>query len=233
VRYGLVVPAAGSGRRLGTAIPKQYQEIAGRTLLEYSLRPFLADVECMQICVAVAADDARWPALRARLANSRVVSVLGGAERVHSVRAGLEALAHDLQPNDWVLVHDAARPCVTRAEIDALKAELTEHPVGGLLAVPLADTLKRAQGAAEAVAETVSREGLWRALTPQMFRCGLLCKALDAAIAAGRMPTDEAQAVEWLDLQPALVRGSSLNIKVTTPEDLQLAAALLAGRAAG
>jgi 2-C-methyl-D-erythritol 4-phosphate cytidylyltransferase len=233
VRYGLVVPAAGSGRRLGTAIPKQYQEIAGRTLLEYSLRPFLADVECTQICVVVAADDARWPALRARLANSRVVSVLGGAERAHSVRAGLEALAHDLQPNDWVLVHDAARPCVTRAEIDALKAELAEHPVGGLLAVPLADTLKRAQGAAEAVAETVSREGLWRALTPQMFRYGLLCKALDAAIAAGRMPTDEAQAVEWLDLQPALVRGSSLNIKVTTPEDLQLAAALLAGRAAG
>jgi 2-C-methyl-D-erythritol 4-phosphate cytidylyltransferase len=232
VRYGLVVPAAGSGRRLGASIPKQYQEIAGRSLLEHSLRPFLADVECTQICVAVAADDLRWPELRARLGNSRLVSVWGGAERAHSVRAGLAALEHHLQPNDWVLVHDAARPCVTRTEIDALKAALAEHPIGGLLAVPLADTLKRAHGAADAVAETVSREGLWRALTPQMFRYQALCKALDAAVAAGRTPTDEAQAVEWSGLQPLLVRGSTLNIKVTTPADMQLAAALLAGRAA-
>lgn len=204
-------------------------------MLEHSLRAFLSDSDCIAICVAVAPDDERWPEVAARLANTRLQSVEGGAERAHSVRRGLQGLELALGPADWVLVHDAARPCVTRAEIDALKLAVAEHPVGGLLAVPLADTLKRALAATSVptVDATLPRDGLWRALTPQAFRFGLLRDALDAALAANRVPTDEAQAIEWRGGQPLLVTGSTENIKVTTPSDLHLAEALLARRTPG
>lgn len=204
-------------------------------MLEHSLRAFLADADCIAICVAIAADDTRWPEVAARLANARLQAVEGGAERAHSVLRGLRGLEFALTPDDWVLVHDAARPCVTHAEIQALKRAVASHRVGGLLAVPLADTLKRAapQVALATVAETVPREGLWRALTPQAFRFGVLRDALNAALAAGRVPTDEAQAVEWSGAQALLVTGSTENIKVTTASDLTLAEALLAQRTAG
>jgi 2-C-methyl-D-erythritol 4-phosphate cytidylyltransferase len=203
-------------------------------VLEHSLRAFLGDPECVAISVALARDDVYWPELVTRIGNSRLQAVEGGTERAHSVRRALQGLEFALAPNDWVLVHDAARPCVTRAEIDALKAAVVDHPVGGLLAVPLADTLKRARSnhSVPSVEATAAREGLWRALTPQAFRFAPLCAALDAALATGKIPTDESQAIEWQGGQPLLVAGSSENIKVTLPSDLSLAEALLARRAA-
>jgi 2-C-methyl-D-erythritol 4-phosphate cytidylyltransferase len=151
--------------------------------------------------------------------------VTGGAQRCDSVRHALAAL--DASDRDWVLVHDAARPCLAGSDLNALLGTLAEDEVGGLLAVPLSDTLKRS-GAAQRVVETPSRESLWRALTPQMFRLGLLRPALQAAHAAGREPTDEAQAVEWYGQAPRLVVGRADNLKVTIPADLALAAAVLA-----
>ena len=157
----------------------------------------------------------------------------GGAERVHSVRAGLRVLAKHAREDDWIMVHDAARPCFAAGDLALLKKELAAHEVGGLLAVPLADTLKRAANAADppAVEATVDRSGLWRAATPQVFRYGHLVRALDAALAAGRIPTDEAQAIEWAGHRPRLVAGRPDNIKVTTGDDLRLAAAILTLRA--
>jgi 2-C-methyl-D-erythritol 4-phosphate cytidylyltransferase len=237
MRYGLVMPAAGSGRRFAADVPKQYQPLAGRSLIEHSLRVFLADSDCARICVVVAPGDTRWAPLQRRLANSRLSAVEGGAERADSVRKGLDALASHLDPNDWVMVHDAARPCITASDIDALKAALVNDAVGGLLATPLSDTLKR-QRVADAqttagVDTTVDRAGLWRALTPQMFRLELLRRALESAAMAGRTATDESQALEWLGHSPRLVPGSPSNIKVTTAEDLSFAAAVLAARHRG
>jgi 2-C-methyl-D-erythritol 4-phosphate cytidylyltransferase len=159
-------------------------------------------------------------------ANVLVTTALGGSHRSASVRNALAALQQRAKPDDWVLVHDAARPCVPPADIERLVSRLELHPVGGLLAAPAADTLKSA-GEGGQVARTVDRSGLWRALTPQMFRYRRLCEALDSAAAAGRTPTDESQAIEWLGDQPLLVEGSAANIKITSPEDLLIAAALL------
>jgi 2-C-methyl-D-erythritol 4-phosphate cytidylyltransferase/2-C-methyl-D-erythritol 2,4-cyclodiphosphate synthase len=223
VQYWLVMPAAGSGRRFGGPVPKQYLPLAGRCVIEHALAPFLADPRCRGIIVALDAADRGFGAL-AVAKEPRVRQVAGGLRRCDSVRKALAALQ---APADaWVLVHDAARPCLASADLDALLAAVGQDPVGGLLAVPLADTLKRAAGA-ERVLETPARVGLWRALTPQMFRLGMLREALQAAEAAGREPTDEAQAIEWLGLAPKLVAGSGSNIKVTTPADLPLAAAVL------
>jgi 2-C-methyl-D-erythritol 4-phosphate cytidylyltransferase/2-C-methyl-D-erythritol 2,4-cyclodiphosphate synthase len=226
IRYWVVVPAAGAGRRFGGAQPKQYARIAGRTLLEWSLQRFLEDSRCNGIVVAVAADDLEWP--RLAFPAEKVVAAAGGAERSDSVRSALASLAQRARPEDWVLVHDAVRPCLSREDLDRLLAQLAGHPVGGFLAVPVADTLKRGRAAGEG-ATTVDRAGLWRALTPQMFRHGALRTALEAAAAAGKVPTDEAQAIEWQGGVPALVAGSATNIKVTTPDDLAVARGWLAG----
>lgn len=219
------MPAAGSGRRFGGATPKQYLTLGAASVIELALAPFVADMRCAGIVVALDPDDDRF----ARLDVARhplLRTVTGGARRSDSVRLGLAAV--DAAADAWVLVHDAARPCLPRTDLDTLLATLADHPVGGLLATPLADTLKRA-GAAGEVVETPPRAGLWRALTPQMFRLGLLQRALDAALAAGRDPTDEAQAVEWLGHAPQLVSGSAGNLKITTPADLAIAAAVLRG----
>jgi 2-C-methyl-D-erythritol 4-phosphate cytidylyltransferase len=149
------------------------------------------------------------------------------------VRNALRALAALARDDDWVMVHDAARPCFAPSDLALLKQELAAHPVGGLLAVPLADTLKRGlepDSGATHVDSTLDRAGLWRAATPQVFRCGVLLRALEAALEAGRMPTDEAQAMEWSGQRPRLVAGRADNLKVTTAEDLALAAAILSMR---
>jgi 2-C-methyl-D-erythritol 4-phosphate cytidylyltransferase len=146
------------------------------------------------------------------------------------VRLGLAALEGRAAPDDWMLVHDAARPCLARADLDRLVAALASHALGGLLASPVRDTLKRAPEAGAAVAQTVERSGLWRALTPQMFRFRPLCAALDAAHAAARLPGDEAEALEWLGEQPLLVEGAATNLKITSADDLALAAAILRAR---
>lgn len=231
MRYFLVIPAAGSGRRLASTIPKQYAELGSSTVLEHALAPFEADADCAGIVVALAAGDATWPAIAARRPRAIEVAA-GGAERAHSVQSALHMLATRARADDWVMVHDAARPCFTGSDLARLKEELAGDEVGGLLAVPLADTLKR--GAADvdrpSVEATIDRVGLWRAATPQVFRLGLLRHALDAALAAGKLPTDEAQAMEWAGHAPRLIAGRTDNIKVTTADDLALARAIIASR---
>jgi 2-C-methyl-D-erythritol 4-phosphate cytidylyltransferase len=229
MRYGLVMPAAGGGRRFGLQPRKQYAPLAGATVLECALAPFRADPRCRSICLVLAVDDPGRAGLQERL-GERVMLVDGGAERCDSVRLGLARLASVLAPDDWVLVHDAARPCISAADIARLiDAVVSGREDGGLLATPLADTLKRADAAGRCV-ETPARAGLWCAQTPQMFRCGALARALAQAQAAGRIPTDEAQAMEWAGVGARLVASEDCNLKVTTPADLALAAAVLAAR---
>jgi 2-C-methyl-D-erythritol 4-phosphate cytidylyltransferase len=225
-KYWVVVPAAGSSRRMaGAGLPKQYLQLAGRSVIEWAITPFLERHDCERVVVVLAANDRRWR--KQSLAHDpRVVTATGGAERADSVRAGLRALASDANEDDWVLVHDAARPCLRATDLSLLIDELADDGVGGLLGAPVVDTLKRAD-AADRVQATVSRESLWRALTPQMFRFGVLDRALRAAGEAGSVPTDEAQAVEALGLQPRLVRGYPDNIKITLPEDIERAERLL------
>lgn len=230
MRYFLVIPAAGSGRRFASSLPKQYAALAGATVIEHALEPFERDVDCAGIVVAVSPGDAHWPAIAARRPRP-ILTAPGGEQRAHSVRNALLALADVARGDDWVMVHDAARPCFAAADLATLKREIDPHPVGGLLGMPLADTLKRSDGAqAASVEATVDRSRLWRAATPQVFRLAALQAALHAALAAGRIPTDEAQAMEWLGHQPRLVAGRADNIKVTTAEDLALAAAILGMR---
>jgi len=231
MRYFLVIPAAGSGRRFSSSVPKQYAPFGTSTVIEHALEPFESDPDCAGIVVAIAADDVHWANVATRRPRP-IMTAAGGAERAHSVLAALQAIASQAHDDDWILVHDAARPCLAQADLAALKQELGAHDVGGLLAVPLADTLKRATiQAAPAVHETIERSGLWRALTPQMFRFGRLLQALRSAVASGRTPTDEAQAMEWAGHVPRLVVGRADNIKVTTADDLSLAAAILTLRA--
>jgi 2-C-methyl-D-erythritol 4-phosphate cytidylyltransferase len=204
-------------------------------LIAWALQPFFDDPRCAGVMLAVAPDDTDWLSFRASLPRP-VLETSGGAERADSVRLALQALlARGAQAADWVLVHDAARPCVSNAEIKALVDAVVAHAeadlrAGGLLAVPLADTLKRGRSHSEA---TVPREGLWRALTPQMFRLGALLQALQQAESEGRKPTDEAQAMEWQGSEPLLVGGESTNIKVTTFADLRLVEGILQARSKG
>jgi 2-C-methyl-D-erythritol 4-phosphate cytidylyltransferase len=234
MRYFVVIPAAGSGRRFSSSLPKQYAALGASTVVEHALAPFESDPDCAGIVVAVAPDDPWWPAIAARRARL-IECVVGGEHRAHSVRNALRALAASARDDDWIMVHDAARPCFSHADLQTLKRELAPHPVGGLLAVPLADTLKRALEPGAHVTHvdaTIDREGLWRAATPQVFRCGVLLRALETAINSGRTPTDEAQAIEWSGQRPRLVAGRADNIKVTSADDLGLAAAILSMRAA-
>ncbi len=223
-----VVPAAGSGRRFGGATPKQYLLLAGRPLLEHSLRALLGCADIDGVVVVLAADDAGWPGWR-ELAGKPVLTCTGGDTRAESVLAGLQALPASVDDDQWVLVHDAARPCLDAGDLRALLDEGRADPVGALLAAPVRDTLKRADDAARSLG-TEPRERLWRALTPQMFRRGGLTRALRAAIAAGVAVTDEAMAMERLGLAPRLVEGREDNLKVTTPADLALAEFILSRR---
>ncbi len=240
MRYWLIVPAAGVSRRFSAdGIPKQYVQIEGRSILEWACNAFLADRQCAGAVFALAEGDANWGAVRERLTLAGLAPIYtapGGSERAQSVRNALRVLANHAQLQDWVLVHDAARPCVLRADIDALLAVTANEAHGALLAAPLADTLKRAAtpsalAGGPLVAVTLSRESLWRALTPQAARYGELCAALDAAALSGRVPTDEAQALEWQGHALQLVAGAASNLKVTTGDDLIVAQALLAARA--
>ena len=228
-RFWVVVPAAGSARRMGAAVPKQYLPLAGRTVIEWSIAPFLEHGACIGVIVVVAPDDAQWQTI-ACSCDPRVRAVHGGRERADSVLAGVEALHEQCAEQDWVLVHDAARPCLESTDLDRLIRTLQDDAIGGLLAAPLVDTLKLADDE-QRVAATVSRDKLWRALTPQMFRYGVLSRALTDASRSGVAVTDEAQAVERLQLRPRLVAGSADNFKITLTEDLARAQRLLSQRA--
>jgi 2-C-methyl-D-erythritol 4-phosphate cytidylyltransferase len=235
MRYWLVMPAAGSGRRFQGETPKQYTPLSGRTVIEWALAPFLADPRCTHAVVVIAESDLTWPRVAAHLASERLSATAGGDERSVSVRRGLAALADRADAGDWVLVHDAARPCLDPRDLEELIMAVTAHGRGGVLGARAADTLKQAQTSARAhqgptIVRTVDRADLWRAFTPQMFRFGPLCAALDAAHSSGRFPTDEAQAMEWAGVSPLLVEGRTTNLKLTTGEDLALAEAVLRAR---
>jgi 2-C-methyl-D-erythritol 4-phosphate cytidylyltransferase len=230
--YWAVVPAAGAGRRMASQIPKQYLSVHGRSVLEWALLPFLGDRRCRGVVVVIAADDEHWH--RLFLHHTKLHVVPGGAERADSVLAGLNALVAETEvaarEQDWVLVHDAARPCLHPAHLDALLvAARDDEPVGAMLATPMADTLKQSD-VEQRVAHTVPRAGLWRALTPQMFRLGVLRIALQHALASGNGVTDESAAMEAMGLHARLIAGRSDNLKITVPEDLVLAESVLAGR---
>ena len=210
---------------MAQSTPKQYLPLAGRTVLEWSLAQFLAHEDFSLIVVVLAPEDAWWGRL-AIADDPRLQTAIGGAERIHSVLAGLTTLAGRADAQDWVLVHDAARPCLSAADLRRLMAKLSDDDVGGLLAAPVIDTLKRADPS-DRVLATVSRDLLWRALTPQMFRYGLLKRALEQAIDNNVAATDESQAVESLGLHPRLVHGDADNIKITIPEDLERAERIL------
>lgn len=220
-RYWLVLAAAGSGRRLGAERPKQYLHLAGRSILEHSLDRLLILPAIQGGVVVLAPGDFHFAALNYET-DKPLWLATGGAERCQSVLNGLRALEGRATKDDWILVHDAARPCVRRDDLERLVSELADDPVGGLLAVPVRDTLKRAD-AVDRILATEPREGLWQAQTPQMFRYGVLRRALQASLEAGRLVTDEAAAVEALGLKPRLIAGHYDNLKITTAEDLVLA----------
>jgi 2-C-methyl-D-erythritol 4-phosphate cytidylyltransferase/2-C-methyl-D-erythritol 2,4-cyclodiphosphate synthase len=224
-RCWVVIPAAGRGERMGASIPKQYLPLAGATVLEHAMRPFLGHPRVVGIVVVVARDDARWPTLECSR-HSIVTSAIGGGTRMTSVLSGLDSLQGQAAADDWVLVHDAARPCLLREDIDRLIATLSQDDVGGLLALPVTDTLRREQTNGRG-AGTVERDRLWRAQTPQMFRFAPLRAALQAAVQRATHVTDEAAAMEAMGASPRLVEGSTRNLKITQGEDLALAEALL------
>ncbi len=230
-RRWAVVPAAGQGARFGAGLPKQYTVLLGRPMLGWTLRALLADRDLAGVVVALSPGDARFRGLP-EAADPRVSTCDGGDRRETSVRRALEALDGLALATDWVLVHDAARPCLRPEDVQLLVDTLGEDAIGGLLAVPVSDTLKRSDGSLR-VDSTVAREKFWRAQTPQMFRYGLLRRALALCADRGRAVTDEAAAVEALGLQPRLVHGHADNLKVTTPEDALLAEAILRVRTAG
>ena len=228
-KYWAVVPAAGAGKRMGAELPKQYLPLGDRTVLEQTLDTLLDCPRLSGLVLALSRDDEHWPAIEPRYATAPLQRVAGGAERCHSVLNSLDHLAAHTDANDWVLVHDAARPCVRIEDIDRLIATLETGEQGGLLGVPVADTMKRVDGQ-QAVTATVDRDDLWHAYTPQMFRLGELRAALRAAIAAGKTVTDEANAMELAGFSPRMVQGSRDNIKITLPADLALAAFYLQTR---
>jgi 2-C-methyl-D-erythritol 4-phosphate cytidylyltransferase len=215
---------------MGATRPKQYLPLAGQPVLQRSLDCLLALPGLQQVVVALAADDDDWPTLAAA-SDPRVRVARGGAERCDSVLAGLSVLAEVASPDDWVLVHDAARPCLAPQDLQRLVDSLVEDAVGGLLALPVADTVKRVDADARVV-ETVDRTDLWLAQTPQMFRLGMLSAALRRALEQHQPVTDEASAMEWAGFQPKLVEGSPTNIKITRPGDLILAESFLRNEAA-
>lgn len=224
-----LVPAAGQGTRIGDAVPKQYLPIAGKPMLFHALET-LASVARIHAVVAILSPlDRHWGEFDWSAFPEKIEAAFtGGANRGESVRNALKHLAPRVAKDDWVLVHDAARPCITRALVDQFLDEVEDQPIGGLLAMPLADTLKRADETLR-VAETIARAGLWRAQTPQMFRYEMLLRAFERKQGV----TDESQAIEALGYAPRLVQGENTNLKVTFAEDLPLAEMIILRRLGG
>ncbi len=220
VKFWAVIPAAGVGQRMGADKPKQYLDLGKKKVIEHTLERLLDSEIFEYIVVALSNDDPFWPTLSLSKCE-RVVTTPGGKERADSVLSGLNQLSDKCNPMDWVLVHDAARPCLTISDIQLLIDEIKNDPVGGLLALPVHDTLKGVGG--NKVLRTIDRTHIWRALTPQMFRYKPLKSALENAIRDGKSVTDEASALELAGKQPRIVEGRSDNIKITQPKDLALA----------
>lgn len=222
-RYFALLPAAGVGARMGADHPKQYLAIHGRPMIWHAIQAFERHSAIARVFVVISAEDGWWDGYDWSAFGKLTVLRRGGATRAESVLNGLTAMTAEVDAGDWILVHDAARPCLTQTLLDKLLRELANDPVGGILAAPVADTLKR-EAAGRRIAETVSRAGLWGAQTPQMFRHGNLREALEKA---GTQVTDEASALEFMGMSPRLVESDLGNLKVTYPLDLDLAGLLL------
>ena len=246
-QFHIVIPAAGSGSRMAAiqvlstnpqsinqqsinpepattpAIPKQYRELAGELLIVHTLKVFLNSVRIAQVHLVLSPDDAHFESLAVMQSPKLTVHYCGGESRAQSVSNGLIAMQNLIADDDWVLVHDAARPCLSVDLLNHLLDTLQDDAVGGLLAIPLAETLKRAD-THNKVVKTEPREHLWQAQTPQMFRYALLKQALENFVG---VPTDEAQAIEALGYAPTLVRGDLRNLKITYPQDLAFAELIL------
>jgi 2-C-methyl-D-erythritol 4-phosphate cytidylyltransferase len=218
-KFWAIVPAAGVGKRMNADRPKQYLSLAGQTVIEQTLTRLLQAQVFTKIVVAISNEDPYWFELPLAK-NPNIIRAEGGKERADSVLSALNAIAEQASDDDWVLVHDAARPCISVSDIALLIDTLKNDPVGGILALPSADTLKRIDGTS--IIETVNRSQIWRALTPQMFPYALLRHALQAN-AGNPAITDEASALELQGLKPKIVEGRPDNLKITRPEDLALA----------
>jgi len=221
----VVVPAAGVGRRMGSETPKQYLQLNDKTVIEHTLRVFDLHDAISEVVVVISKEDEFWPSLDIKISKPLHIAD-GGNERCDSVLNGLKLLESKADDTDWVLVHDAARPCLRKEDLTLMLEILLQDAVGGILAVPVRDTMKRST-AKNTIKETVERDNLWHALTPQMFRLGLLRAALESALKDNQVITDEASAMELAGYQPLLIEGHADNLKITRPEDLALAAFFL------
>ena len=222
----VIVPAAVSGQRMAVSTPKQYLHIQGKTILETTLDLFLANKQIDKVVVTLAADDLLWPTLPCA-SNAKIISTLGGSTRALSVYNGLLALKALVSEVDWVLVHDAARPCLSTDALNGFIQKISADAVGGILAMPAKDTLKLSKSDTPEILETLDRDNVWHAQTPQMFRYGLLLDAMQLALNSEYEITDEASAMELAGYSPQLIESNSRNLKVTTPEDLAMATFLL------
>lgn len=221
-----IVPAAGIGSRMGADKPKQYLQLAGRSVIEHTLSKLLQVNEIEKIIVCLAPDDEIFKTLLCA-SEKRIILVEGGATRSESVCSGLNWLKADGHRDAWALVHDAARPCVNPSRIKALIKQCINQNAGGILAVPMANTLRRVNGEVLGKTETVSRENIWAAHTPQLFRVGELSDGLCFAAAKNIAVTDEASAIESAGGKVLMIEDDTTNIKVTRPEDLVIASLIL------
>jgi len=218
-KYWLVIPAAGVGSRMGVDKPKQYISINNKTIIEHTIDCFINREEIEKIVIAISKEDEFWPTL-AISNNDKIITAPGGKERYQSVLNCLQALSGKAGNSDWVMVHDAARPCLNQSAIDRLILELQRHEVGGILAMPCRDTMKRANDTGE-IDKTVERESLWHAQTPQMFKYEKLLSAIEDALKNKIVVTDESMAMERMGFKPMLVHGHQENIKLTHKDDLK------------
>lgn len=225
VKYWSIVPAAGKGDRMGISTPKQYLPLHGKPIIEHSLNALFEYSQFEKIVVVINSDDNLWSTLPFHQ-HPKIIATVGGKERCHSVLNGLYALESLADPNDWILVHDAARPCLRATDIERLVGEVGDHPVGGLLGVPMTDTVKRVASNGYVIA-TIDRRELWQAYSPQLFRYAVLKDALKQAVNSNHLITDEASAIELSGAKSLMVEGRRDNIKITNPEDLILAASYL------
>lgn len=219
--WGLV-PAAGTGTRMQAALPKQYLPLLGRPVILHTLEGLCSYPRLQGVLVGIARDDVHWAKMRPVTLPKLMGTSEGGATRAETVLKALTVLAKTAREDDWVMVHDAVRPCVRHSDLDKLIESVSTGSEGGLLAIPLTDTVKRTDSESRVI-ETVSRQNLWRALTPQMFRLAALREALERALRDGVDVTDEAAAMERLGVRPKIVEGQADNIKITLPADLVLA----------
>jgi len=220
-KYWGIVPAAGVGKRMQADRPKQYLKLNGVTVIEQTLTRLLQVEKLTAVVVAISKEDPYWSTLEIAT-NSRILKAPGGKERADSVLSALQSITELADENDWVLVHDAARPCITQQDVNLMINQLTDHLIGGILALASHDTLKEVNSEGS-ILDTVDRSKIWRALTPQMFHYGTLKNALEDAAQKGWVVTDDASALELQGLQPKIITGRSDNLKITRPEDLALA----------